>query len=551
MKIAPWLAALAACTSPPRARPAVSHHTTAASAVPAAPSGAPGAPLPWADLNAATLARAKAEHKFVVLDGSAAWCHWCHVMEAETYHDPAVRQILDRSFIAVKVDIDARPDIAERYGDWGWPATVIFSPDATELGKYRGYIEPARFAEILNDVVAGEAAAAAPTATLPPAPRTALSEDTLAWIEHAIDVNLASWWDPEQGGWGMRQKAPIGWNNAWLLDKARAGDAAARKDVLFSLDQQAQLIDPVWGGMSQYSAGRDWSQPHYEKLMSIEAPALENYAEAYALTGDPKQLARAHAIAGYLERFLRAPDGAFHPTQDADLNAHDPARPYMDGHHYYALSEHARLAAGIPRVDPHEYADATGLAIAAYCTLYQATHDPAALAVAEQAARAILATHARPDGTITHDVSNPATPGKAPLVYLADNAAFGRGLVRLYEVTHDGAYIAAAERIADALIAHLTDDATGGLYASTPDPDAVGVFATRRVPFEDNVMALRFFGHLAHAMPADDARRGIEVAIDRMLRVATAPELTQAQGRFLGEVLLALDATRGVRGIAR
>ena len=110
--------------------------------------------LTWAPFSPETFARAKAERKFVVMDGSAEWCHWCHVMEATTYRDPTVRSLLAKSFVAVKVDIDTRPDLAERYGDYGWPATVIFSPDAEELGKYRGYIAPEKFIELLREVAA-------------------------------------------------------------------------------------------------------------------------------------------------------------------------------------------------------------------------------------------------------------------------------------------------------------------------------------------------------------------------------------------------------------
>lgn len=99
--------------------------------------GAPKGALPWAEFSAATFARARAERRFVVLDAAAEWCHWCHVMEATTYHDPRVQKVLGERFIQVKVDVDSRPDLEERYGDYGWPATVIFSPDAEELGKYR------------------------------------------------------------------------------------------------------------------------------------------------------------------------------------------------------------------------------------------------------------------------------------------------------------------------------------------------------------------------------------------------------------------------------
>src|SRR5687768_3825253 len=148
--------------------------------------GAPREELPWATFSPETFARAKAERKYIVLDGSAEWCHWCHVMEATTYHDPAVRKILDEHFIAVKVDVDSRPDVEERYGDYGWPATVMFAPDATEIGKYRGYIDPEKFRGILEEIVAsGLAEKKAETKPRPvvKAPRTALSEEHLAWIQ--------------------------------------------------------------------------------------------------------------------------------------------------------------------------------------------------------------------------------------------------------------------------------------------------------------------------------------------------------------------------------
>jgi hypothetical protein len=510
--------------------------------------GAPKEELAWSELTPSTLARAKAERKYIVLDGSAEWCHWCHVMEAETYHDPGVRKILDANFIAVKVDVDSRPDIEERYGDYGWPATVIFSPDAAELGKYRGYIEPDKFVEILKEVVASGAASASEARTAAPrtrAPRTALSEETLAWIERAIDVEMDDYWDDDQGGWGRQQKAPIGWNSAWMLLEARR-DEGAKKKALFSLDAQSKLLDPVWGGIYQYSAARDWDSPHFEKLMTFQAPALENYARAYELTRDERQLARARSMLGFLDRFMKGSEGGFYTTQDADLNAHDRTKAFMDGHVYYAKNERDRLAAGIPRIDTHEYGRENGLAISAYCTMYEVTKDPAVLASAEKAAKRILATHESGRGGITHDAIDPEK--KKPLLYLSDNAAFGLALVRLYEVTKKSEYLERARAIADFMIAELTDDDGGGMFASTADPDAVGIFAARRVPFEDNVMALRFFGRLAHA--SKDPQK-ISIAIDRMLRATMTPEAYKGRGRFLGDVLLALEETKGVRGSAK
>lgn len=476
-------------------------------------------------------------------------------MEATTYRDDAVRALLAKSFVAVKVDIDTRPDLAERYGDYGWPATVIFSPDAEELGKYRGYIPPEKFAEILREVaasgVATTAAGADPgkTATYAigesrKAPRTPLGEEHLAWVQHAVDIELDDYWDDEQGGWGRQQKAAIGMNNAWLLWRAeKTGDATAKTAktrVLFTLEQQAKLLDPVWSGIYQYSAASHWDEPHFEKLMTFQAPAIESYANAYRLTKDAKHLARARGLVAYVDRFLKGPEGGFYTTQDADLGPPNPKR--MDGHAYYALGEKERLAQGIPRIDRHEYGKENGLAIAAYVTMYEASGDAAVLASAEKAARRVLATHSVRGG-ISHDVIDREKPPK--VLFLSDNASMALALLRLAEVTKNAEYAKAASTIADFILTELVDDEGGGLFGSTKDPDAVGIFAKRRIPFEDDVVALRVFARLART--SVDAK--YKTAIDRILRAITTPEEIKARGRWLGDYLMALEETKGVRGL--
>ncbi|HEU4535823.1 MAG TPA: DUF255 domain-containing protein [Polyangiaceae bacterium] len=127
-----------------------------------APAAAPRQGPSWASFSLETFARAKAEHKLIVLDGTAAWCRPCRAMEATTYRDPVVQKLLDEHFIAIKVDIDENPDVEKLYADWGWPATVLFSPDATELGKYQGYLDPEEFAGILSRVVAAHARDSSP-----------------------------------------------------------------------------------------------------------------------------------------------------------------------------------------------------------------------------------------------------------------------------------------------------------------------------------------------------------------------------------------------------
>src|SRR5580700_6537061 len=106
--------------------------------------------IAWTGWSDDLFARAQREHKFVLLDLEAVWCHWCHVMDATTYRDPRVSALIAQHYIAVRVDQDARPDLSARYEDYGWPATVIYAPDGTEIVKKQGYIEPDGMSRLLQ-----------------------------------------------------------------------------------------------------------------------------------------------------------------------------------------------------------------------------------------------------------------------------------------------------------------------------------------------------------------------------------------------------------------
>src|ERR1700734_130062 len=105
---------------------------------------------PWSD---AVFAQARAEHKFVLLDLEAVWCHWCHVMDDVTYKDPIVVRLLRERYLLVKVDQDSRPDISNRYEDYGWPATVVFAADGSEIVKRQGYIPPRPMSSMLQAII--------------------------------------------------------------------------------------------------------------------------------------------------------------------------------------------------------------------------------------------------------------------------------------------------------------------------------------------------------------------------------------------------------------
>src|SRR6202046_4767929 len=104
----------------------------------------------WGD---AVFAQAAKEHRFVILDLHAVWCHWCHVMDEKTYSDAKVQGLIAQRYVAVSVDADSDPDLNSRYGDWGWPATIVLAADGTEIVKRRGYIPPEQMVALLQAII--------------------------------------------------------------------------------------------------------------------------------------------------------------------------------------------------------------------------------------------------------------------------------------------------------------------------------------------------------------------------------------------------------------
>src|SRR4051812_668150 len=99
-------------------------------------------PIHWLRSDTDAFAQARAQHRFVILYLEAVWCHWCHVMDEKPYGDPAVRAELEAHYVPLRIDQDLRPDLSNRYRDYGWPATVIFAADGTEIVKRQGFVEP-------------------------------------------------------------------------------------------------------------------------------------------------------------------------------------------------------------------------------------------------------------------------------------------------------------------------------------------------------------------------------------------------------------------------
>ncbi|MBI2516190.1 MAG: thioredoxin domain-containing protein [Opitutae bacterium] len=480
-------------------------------------------PLTWRAWSPEVFAEAKRDGKLVLLDLEAVWCHWCHVMDATTYRDPQVVALLQEHFLLVRVDQDSRPDLANRYEDYGWPATIVFAADGAELAKKQGYINPAAMTRLLKTLVADPTpdSAAAPSVEQAAADSAVLSATRRAGLRE----QWLRGYDDRAGGWGFSHKL-LDWDTVeFALRAARQGDARAEHMARETLRLQRRLLDPVWGGVYQYSVGGDWNEPHFEKLVQMQAENLRIYALAFARWGNPADRAAAEAIHGYLRDFLTSPDGTFYVSQDADL---------VPGEHsadYFALDDAARRARGLPRVDRHVYARENGWVIAALVQWAEITGEAAAAAEAERAARWVIAHRALPGGGFRHDERAAAGP------FLGDTLAMGRAFLALHQLTQKAEWLQRAAEAADFISANFGRGELPG-YASSRT--GAGVLPAPRPQFDENVNLARFTSALARVT----GRAEYRAISQRALRWLNAPEVTRERGFYVGGLLLAEEEAR-------
>lgn len=479
-------------------RPSQAQTQTAAPQVAQADEHSKPGGIRWEGWSDDIFERAKRENRLVILDLEAVWCHWCHVMAKETYSDPEVIKLIGSRYIAVKVDQDSRPDLSNRYEDYGWPATIVFDSNGQELAKRSGYIPPRPMATMLqafiDDPTPGPSVGAEAQLT---APESAFLTDALR--KDALQVHMTGY-DTKYGSWGFIHKY-LEWDSVeYSMMLAKDGDKAAEQRAKKSLAGELNLIDPVWGGVYQYSTGGVWTEPHFEKIMSHQAENLRIYSQAYALWKDPVHLKAAQDIHKFLKNFLTSPEGAYYTSMDADL---------VRGEHseaYFKLNDAGRRKLGIPRVDQHVYARENGWAITGVVSLYAATGDAKYLTEALTAANWIVANRSLPDGGFRHDAKDAAGP------YMGDTLAMGRAFLALYSVTGDRDWLKKAEAAAQFIGKTFSHQVKGGQNVGfeTAKPLKMNPSRPQR---DENIVMARFSNLLFHYSGKEEYRKLAEQAM--------------------------------------
>ena len=306
-------------------------------------------PIQWHEWGEEAFAAAKRENKPILLDIGAVWCHWCHVMDRESYESAETAEIINREFIAVKVDRDERPDVDSRYqlavsaiaGTGGWPLTVFLTPDGRPFygGTYFPPIDQwgrPSFKKILTAIADAyrnrreEVLKSADEAmnVLTNAENFAGRESQFSprlvgvMVQSALPV-----FDEKNGGFGSAPKFPHPAALDLLMDwYARTGEERVATVITTTLTHMARggVYDQLAGGFHRYSVDEHWTVPHFEKMSYDNSELLKNYVHGYQVFGFEFYAHVARDIIRWMDEWLSDREhGGFYASQDADINLDD------------------------------------------------------------------------------------------------------------------------------------------------------------------------------------------------------------------------------------
>src|SRR5581483_2086387 len=302
-------------------------------------------PIHWHEWGAEAFETAKRENKPILLDIGAVWCHWCHVMDRESYEIPEIAAIINQHFVAIKVDRDERPDVDSRYqtavqaisGQGGWPLTAFLTPEGKPF--YAGtYFPPQDYqgrpsfqrvlltlaqayqerhgevlesAESVMDAISRAEGFEGKSGPLKP-------ELIDSMVESAVKL-----FDPEHGGFGSAPKFPHPTAMDLLMQRyAETGNDQLRNVITITLAKMAQggVYDQLAGGFHRYSVDEHWVVPHFEKMLYDNSELLKNYVHSYQLTGDEFFAFVARDMVRWMDEWLTDQEhGGFYASQDADI----------------------------------------------------------------------------------------------------------------------------------------------------------------------------------------------------------------------------------------
>jgi uncharacterized protein len=465
--------------------------------------------IQWQRWGESAFGQAKEQGKPVLLAISAVWCHWCHVMDETSYSDPAVIEQINARFIPVRVDNDQRPDINARYNMGGWPTTALLTPEGEVL--YGGtYIPPDAMRQVLaridgfysqadnrlevaKQVEEMKAARGARE-------RTPKGGDLDPQTAGNVFAALSSAFDEEYGGFGDDQKFPHVSSLHLLLDCwSRTRDARAQTIVGRSLHAMAGggMYDRVEGGFFRYSTTRDFSVPHFEKMLEDLGGLLHACARAGAMFDDAKLRLVAIDVKRYLDEHLWiAPAGGYGGSQDADEQ-------------YYEQDAAGRSQLSQPYVDRTIYASWNAEAARALL-LSAPLVEPAGADMKRWTERGLAILETLWDKLLVDGMMCRYFDGSAHVRgLLVDQAWSAWAALAAFEATGDPRWLERVRGLIENADA-LYDTSAEGYLDRVKSGDDPGRIAEQTIPIEDNALMARvLLSFAAHAGAANHAQRAL------------------------------------------
>jgi uncharacterized protein YyaL (SSP411 family) len=323
-------------------------------------------PVQWNEWGPEAFEKARQQNKPILLDIGAVWCHWCHVMDRESYESDEIAQIINENFVALKVDRDELPHVDSRYqtavqaisGQGGWPLTAFLTPEGKPFyaGTYfppQDYQGRPSFRRVLLTLAQAYREKNADVLESAENVMNAISQaegfagKSGALRPELIDSMVASavkLFDPEHGGFGSSPKFPHPSAIDLLMQRyAETGNQELLNLVIISLEKMAQggVYDQLAGGFHRYSVDEHWVVPHFEKMAYDNSELLKNYVHAYQITSNELFAAVAKDIIRWMDSWLSDREhGGFYASQDADYSLDD------DGDYFTWTLDEAKAVLG-------------------------------------------------------------------------------------------------------------------------------------------------------------------------------------------------------------
>jgi uncharacterized protein YyaL (SSP411 family) len=427
-------------------------------------------PVDWFPWGADAFAEAERRDVPVLVSIGYSTCHWCHVMARESFSDPQLAAELNSRFVAIKVDREEHPEVDAVYmaaagaftQGLGWPLNVFVTPQGKAF--FAGTYSPPvpiqghpSFIQVLDAVdeawrlrrdqidLTAAAISDALTQAAVASPEGSIPADAAARLD-AVVHELEAYEDAQYGGFGGAPKFPVAPVLSMLL--RRRSPLAARTLLAMS---RSPLRDPIEGGFFRYSVNRDWTDPHYERMLYDNALLLDEYARLAVSDdiGDAEKAesrTTAEGIASFLTTVLQQPEGGFGSAQDSESTL---GGSRSEGG-YYALDAAARAAETPPAVDAKILTGWNGFAIAALARAGFALDRSDWVAAAERATDFLLEAQLDADGTLVR--ASIGGRRSDAVATLEDYGAFAGGLLALAGVTGRVDYAVTARHLVDSVL---------------------------------------------------------------------------------------------------